>query len=120
MVEDGVGRTLLHDVAAVHHYDAVGHLGYDAQVVGDEDDADAVFALQVLQKLENGLLHRHVEGCGGLVGDDDVGVVDERHGNHDALLLATAELVGVAVVYLLGAGEKHLAEEVDHAGLAFP
>ena len=107
-----VGGALLHRVAAVHHQDVVGNLADDAEVVADEYDADAVFALQVTQQFEDGLLHRHVKGCGGFVGDEDVGVVDECHGNHHALFLAAADLMRIAVEYLFGAGEKHFLEKL--------
>ena len=110
-----VGRPLLHHLAAVHHHDVVGHLGYDAEVVGDEDYAGAVFLLQLAEQLENGLLHRHVEGRGGLVGNEYVGVVDQRHGYHHALFLAAADLVGVAFENLFWAGKEHLFEEPDNA-----
>ena len=68
----------------------------------------------MLQQLQDGLLHRHVEGRRRLVGHDDVGVVDERHGNHHALLLSAADLVWIAVENLLGAGEEHLFEQCYH------
>ena len=48
-----------------------------------------------------------VEVAGGLVGEDDVGVVDQRPGDRHALLLAAGELVG-AVVEPVG--------EADHPG----
>ena len=85
--------------------------------MGNEDDADAVFLLQRAQQVEDGLLYGDVEGCGGFVGDEDIWVVDESHRNHHALLLATADLVGIAVENLLGAGEEHLLEKFDNAVL---
>ena len=79
----------------------------------DEDNADAEFLLERFQQVEDSLLYRHVEGCGGLVGDDDIGIVYQRHGNHHALLLSATKLVGVAVEDLLGAGEEHLTEKLN-------
>ena len=38
-----------------------------------------------------------VEGAGGLVGQEQQRVVDQRTGNRDTLLFALAELVGQAV-----------------------
>src|SRR5437773_8470309 len=48
---DDVG--LLDDLAGVHHTDLVRHLGDDAQVVGDEQQAGVVALLQVLHQLED-------------------------------------------------------------------
>ena len=46
-VVDVVDRAVLDDAAAVHHDDVVGHVGHDAEVVGDQDDRGAELALQV-------------------------------------------------------------------------
>ena len=39
-------RALLHDLARVHHDDAVGDLGHQRQAVGDEDHCEPALALQ--------------------------------------------------------------------------
>ena len=52
-----------------HDDDAVGHLGDDAHVVGDEDDRRAELALQVADQLEDLRLHGDVERGRRLVGD---------------------------------------------------
>ena len=38
---------LLHDPAGVHDRDPVGHVGDDAEVMGDEDQAHLPFLLQI-------------------------------------------------------------------------
>ena len=53
-------------------------------------------ACDVLEQLEDLRLHRDVERGGRLVGDQQVGLVGERHGDHDALALAAGELVRIA------------------------
>ena len=47
------------------------------------------------EELQDLRLHRHVERRGRLVGDEEVGLVGERHGDHHALALAARELVRV-------------------------
>ena len=41
-LEDGLAVGLLDDLAGVHDDDVVGHLGHDAEVVGDEHDRHPV------------------------------------------------------------------------------
>ena len=94
----------------VHHRYVVGNLRYPAQVVGDENDRYAVLLLQLAQQFEDSLLHRHVERCGRLVGDYNVWVAYQCHRNHNALLLASADFVGIAVEYLFRARQEHLFE----------
>ncbi len=52
-------------------------------------------ALQVLEKIEDLRLDGHVERGRGLVGDEQIGLVCKRHGDHDALPLAARKLVRI-------------------------
>ena len=107
-------QSLLHHLATVHHHDAVGNLADDSEVVGDENDARSVFLLQRTQQVQDGALHGYVEGRCRFVGDEDVGVVDQRHGYHHTLLLTAADLVRIAVENLLRPWQQHLFEEFDN------
>ena len=73
--------------------------------------AALVLVLDALERLEDLRLHGDVEGGRGLVGDDDVGVVAHRHGDHGPLAHAAGELVRVGVGPLLGVRD---ADEVEH------
>jgi hypothetical protein len=82
----------------------VGVFG-DVGLVGDEDDGVAL-GLEIVEEghdLDAGL---GVEVAGGLVGEDDGGVVDQGAGDGDALALSAGELVGLVV---------HAGFEVDVA-----
>jgi len=57
--------------------------------VGDEEVAGAVVTLQARQQVEDGRLHRDVEGRRGLVADDDVRIAGERASDRHALLEPT-------------------------------
>ena len=49
VVEDLSDRSRLDDLALIHHADAIGGFGDDAEIVGDEDQAHAGFLLQLAQ-----------------------------------------------------------------------
>ena len=117
MVKQLMGIALLNDMAPVHHDDTVGNLADNAEVVSDEDDGDIVLGLQRLEQVKNGALHGDIESRGRLVSDEDVGVVNEGHGNHYSLFLSSADFVWVAVKDFLGPGEKYLLEKLDNAFL---
>ena len=108
-------RALLDDLALAHDVDAVGHLAHDAEVVGDQQHGHAELALQLLQQLEDLRLDGDVERGGRLVGDQQVGLVGERHGDHDALALAARELMRIGAEPLLGIVEADLAQQLEHA-----
>ena len=102
---------VLDQPSAVHDGDVVGHVGDDAQVVGDEDEAHVVLVLQLLEQGHDLGLHRHVEGGGGLVGDEHSRVEGDRHGDHDALTHTAGELVRVVAGTLPGGRDAHPLHE---------
>jgi hypothetical protein len=53
--------------------------------VGDHEDRHAEPPLQVAQEVEDLGLDGHVERRGRLVGDEELRIAGQRHGDHDAL-----------------------------------
>ena len=91
-VEDLRGGAALHDLAEVHHHDAVREVAHDAQVVADEEERGLVLALDVHQQLGDRGRDRDVERRHRLVRDHHRGIPREGAGNPDALLLTPGEL----------------------------
>jgi len=88
-----VGRgAALHHLAVVHDHDLLGHIGDDAEIVGDEQEGHAELLLQILDELEDLRLDRDVERGRGLVGDEEGGIAHERHRDHRALAQPAREL----------------------------
>ena len=69
-VEDLPHRARLDHAPGVHDGHLVAHLGHDAEVVGDEDQRQAVLALQVAQQVQVLGLDGDVEARRRLVGDE--------------------------------------------------
>ena len=84
--------------------------------MGDEQHRHAHLALQLLQQFEDLRLNRDVERCGGLVCNQQVGLVGERHGDHHALALTSGQLMRVGVEALLGVADADLVQQLQHAG----
>ncbi len=111
---DDVGDAAdLDDAAGIHDGDAVGGLGDDAHVVGDEHDGGAAFAGKRLEQLDDLSLDRNVERGGGLVGDDEAGLGAEGERDDDALAHAAGEFVRVGVESLGGGGDADALEPED-------
>ena len=106
---------VLDDLAVLHHADAVGELAHDAEIVGDEQHRHAEPRLRVLQQLQDLRLHRDVERGGRLVGDQQVRLVRQRHGDHHALALAAGELMRIAASRAGRIGNADLVEQFDDA-----
>ena len=65
-----------------------------AGVVGHEDHRRPVAARQLAEQREHLLARLGVEVAGGLVGEHQTRLADERTGDRDALLLAAGEPLG--------------------------
>ena len=113
--EDRGGRTGLDDLARRHDADLVGHLADDRQIVGDQQQRHAKAIAQILQKLQDVRLDRHVERRRRLVGDQHVGLVGDRHRDHDPLALAARELVRIGAEPALGIRQIDQAQQFEGA-----
>ncbi len=82
------GRADFHQDAGLHYRDPIGDLGDHAKVVGDEDDAVAVHVAQPPDQGQDLRLGGDVQRRGRLVGDQDLGVQRQGHGDADPLALA--------------------------------
>ena len=93
-----------------HDGDVVGHISDDGHVMGDEEDRHALVPGQGAQQVEDPRLDGDVERGGGLVGDDEIGVVGDRDGDDCPLAHAAGELVGVGLGTHLRVGDAHQVE----------
>ncbi len=91
----GQGAALDHP-AAVHDRDRVRDLAHHGQVVGDEQHGHAELGLEIADERQDLLLDGHVQGGGRLVGDEQLGLAGQGHGDDHPLALAAGELVRVA------------------------
>src|SRR3954468_11814699 len=94
---DFFGRTDFNGVSQIHNHDAMADVFDDREIVRDEEQGDAAFALQVLQQVDDLGAHRHVERADRFVADQQARFDREGAGDADALALAAAEFVRVTV-----------------------
>ena len=66
--DDRCGRAELHEAARIHHRQAIGELGNQRQIVGDEDQRHLSLTLQLGQQIDDLLLDHDIQGRGRFVG----------------------------------------------------
>ena len=113
VIEDILQRAVFHDLAGVHDGHLVAALRHDAQVMGDEHHRRAEFLFQLVYHPHHLGLDGHVQGGGGLVGQQQLGVAGQGSGDNHPLLHAAGELMGI-VPCPVGA-DAHLGQNVHHA-----
>ena len=97
VVEQFVAVRQFDHSAEIHYRDAVAEMAHDAEVVGDEQIGQVELFAQLFQQVDDLRLDRDVERRHRLVADDEIGIERQRPGDADALTLAAAHLVRVAV-----------------------
>ena len=69
--EDLVAFPVFHHLPSVHNVHPVRHIGHHPKVMGDEDNRKVPLLLDLVDQLQDTGLDGHVQGCGGLVADED-------------------------------------------------
>ena len=85
--------------------------------MGDQHQRHAAFALQAAQQIEDLRLDGDVKRGGGFIGDQQLRVAGDGHGNHDPLVHATRQLVWVGLQAGLRVRNTHLLKQLDGAAL---
>ena len=116
LVEDLVGVALLHDLAAVEHDDAVGHLGDDREIVGDVECGGARLLDHVLERGQHLDLGGDVDRGGRLVEHEHVRPARHRHHREQPLELPAAHLVRVLAPDAVRFREPHAPGQIRHLG----
>ena len=91
--EDFHSGAFFDNASGVENGEAGSDLGDDSEVVGDEEQREAEFALETGEEVEDLFLHGDVESSGGFVGDKQARRAGESHGDERALAKAARELV---------------------------
>jgi hypothetical protein len=99
----------------IHHDHPLADLGHHAEVVGDQDHRGPRPLLQLQHQVEDLRLDGDVERGRRLVGDQELGVAGQGHGDHHPLAHAARELVRVVAEPALGIGDAHELEHLDRA-----
>ena len=79
-----------------------------------EEHGHAALLHQRAQEAEDLGLDRHIEGGGRLVGDDQVGLRQQRHRDHEPLALPAGELVRQPAERAGRLGDLHRAQRLEH------
>ncbi len=77
----------LFDLTFIHQGDPIGHDERFLLIVGDKNEGDAEFCLQIFQFDLHVLAKLGIEGGEGLVEEQDLGAADESSGESYALAL---------------------------------
>ena len=88
---------VLHNLPQIHHRRLRRHIAHGGQVVGNQQVADIVLLLQILQQVHHLRPDGHIQRRHRLVQHNQLGVGHQRRGYGDALPLPAAELVRVVV-----------------------
>ena len=99
--------------SSIAHHDHPIRIGGDIRFVGYHDHRDALLAIEPANDFHDLMGGARIEVAGRLVGKQYSGMVDERPGQRDALLLSPGELIGhVARAVSQADARKHVAPAI--------
>ena len=101
----------LHDAAKIHHRNPIGDVLDHCQIVGNKEQSQVEFGLELCQEVEDLGLDRDVESRHRLIGDNQSRPQDESTGNAYPLTLTTRELVRIA-----GRMGRLETDQIQHLG----
>lgn len=103
------------DAAGVHQGGTVREFCNQGEIVADQQDGGAVFLPHFRKQINDLRTQRTVQFAGGFIGDKNGRVAGNGLGNHNALALASAELVRVGVADSGGLGKTHFLQQIANA-----
>jgi hypothetical protein len=102
-------------MSLIEYDDPLANIGNHGEIMGNQEIADARCAVKVEQQLDQPCLNGDVERRKGFVQNEQFGLRRERAGDADALALAGAQFMGMAVKQL--PGKRDAVEKPYEAGL---
>src|SRR3989454_7262339 len=105
-----VGRQAVHNDPVAHVHDAVG-VGGGFRIVRDHDDGLSQLLVQLTQHLQHNFRIPGVQVAGGLIRQDDLGLVDDGASDGHALLFPAGKL-GRAMAQAI-AQTEHLGDHLE-------
>ena len=107
-------RPGLDDTAMAHHGHTIGITADDGQVVADQQQRQAAARFLGGKEFQYLRLDGHIERRGRLIGDQELGVVGQRDGDHHALALPAGKLVRKRIQTMRRIRKADLLEQGDH------
>ena len=110
--EQAHGVTRFDEAAVLEHEHALTVPGDDAKIVRNQEERS--LTPNLVEHVENACLHRNVERSGGLIGNEEVRLRNQRCRDHGALAHAPRELVREACRLPTRVRQPNPSEGLDH------
>ncbi|MNF80808.1 hypothetical protein D3C84_630600 [compost metagenome] len=114
-IEQALAIGLFDDLAGAHHAHPLRDAAHQVQVVTDQQQRHAQALLQRFEQQQDLALHGHVQRGGRLVGDQQLGLASQGHGDHHPLSLAARELVRVGLEAFFGFLDAYQVQQFENA-----
>ncbi|MNE12563.1 hypothetical protein D3C80_1053650 [compost metagenome] len=98
------------NIAMVHDHDPVGYLAHDAEIVGDHQQRHVFFGNQLVDEIEDFILRRHIERRAGLIGDQELRLMQQGKPDQHALAHTARKLGRIGIHHPLGIGKLYPAQ----------
>ena len=99
-----------HNQAAVHNQHPVTQFSHHTKIMGDKNNAGAIFLVQLPELSQDLILNGHIQCRCRFIRNQQLRLVGKRHGDHDTLPHPAGKFMRKAVVTLLRLRDTHFSE----------
>ena len=114
-LEGLVDAALLDDLSGIHREHPITGLRNDPEVVGDQEQRRPMLCAELDDQVQHLGLDGDVEGGGRLIGDQELRLAHQGHGDHRPLPHAARQLMGVFAIATFRFGNPDLGQQVDRS-----
>ena len=99
-------------MARIHHDHCIAQLAHHTQIMGDEKHGSVHLPVQVPDQIQNLRLNRHIQCRRGFIGDQDLRLTGQRHGNHHTLTHTSGHLMRILMSSHFRIGDSHCPHHI--------
>jgi len=112
-LEEMISGSGLHLLSGIEDNNTIADFFGHSQVMGDKQNRDAALSHQLFQQTDDLGLDRDIQSRRRFIRDDEPGMGQEGHGDHDTLSLAAAQFMGKLVKLKQWCGDLDFPEHLD-------
>ncbi|MNT65412.1 hypothetical protein D3C72_2033940 [compost metagenome] len=110
--------SLLDEISLFHHHNTVGNFRNHTEIMGDEHHAHVFPLLDFSDKVQDLRLRGNIKRSRRLIGNQDIRIKRQRHGDHDTLPLSAGEAEWILQSHQRRVGKAHLLQQFQNLGVS--
>ena len=96
IIKDLLRKPFFYHFPRIHHCHIIRHLCHNAQIMGDVDDRNPCFLLNIFNQLQDFSLNGYVQSCSWFITNQYLRITGQSNCNYHSLPHSSGKLMGIA------------------------